>query len=150
MATLRFLWVIHTTSTRENADTEDRFSLNLRVSDFPIPQGTTVTLPFPDLPSPDEKERGVTEQYLFDLRNQEPRINMAFLDAEDISITIQGRDAWLPASIWVIGEDVNSTRRLLAGVPNWPTSVSRGWFSADTSEGRPTRSLLLQPEEVFA
>jgi hypothetical protein len=149
MATLRFLWVIHTTSTQANADTENKFRLNLLASPFPFPQGTTVRLPFPDLPSPDERERGVTEEYRFDLSGVEPRINMTFLDAEEISITILGDDAWLPASIWVIGEDVNSTRRLLAGVPNWPTSVSRGWFSTDTSEGRATRSLLIQPEPVL-
>jgi hypothetical protein len=144
MATLRYLWVIHTTSTQENADTDAKFRLGLRASPFPIPEGTTLSLPFPDLPSSDEKERGVTEQYMFDLRPHELKINMALLDPEDVTITIEEDDAWLPASIWVIGEDVHSTRRLIAGVPNWPTSVNRGWFSKDHTEGRRTRSLLVE------
>jgi hypothetical protein len=141
MATLRFLWVIHTTSTQENADTEESFRLEIRADDAPSPTGTTVFLRFPDLPSSDEKERGVTEQYMFDLRGQ--GINMESLKPADISITIGGSDAWLPSSIWVIGEDEGSNHRLIAGVPNWPTSVRDGWFSTDRAEGRPTRSLAI-------
>ena len=140
MARLRFLWIIHTTSTSANADTESAFRLVLPISD-----GTTVGFPFPNLPSPDERERGVTEQYMFDFRNIQDEFLMEFLQADDISIRILGSDAWLPSSIWAIGEDINSNRRLLAGVPNWPTTIERGWFSTDTSEGRPIRSLQLQP-----
>ena len=140
MAELRNLWIIVTTSMQQDADTDDGFALDLRVSPFPAPNGTSVRIPFPDLPSSDERERGATDQYLFKPRHSSP-INMDFVDGDDISITILGDDAWLPSSIWAIGEDANGTRRLIAGEPDWPTSVSRGWFSTDPAEGRATRSL---------
>lgn len=143
MATLRFLWIIHTTSTRANADTDDPFRLEVRERTTPPPGGSWRFLPFPDLPSPDEKQQGVTEQYRFDLTAETGHlsIDMDTLTPDGIAVTIRGVDAWLPSSIWAIGEDVNGARRLLAGVPNWPTSVSRGWFSEDPTEGRMTRSL---------
>jgi hypothetical protein len=35
--------------------------------------------------------------------------------------------------VWVIGQDVEGRRELLASVPRWP---SKRWFSRDSSEGR--------------
>jgi hypothetical protein len=141
MARLSFVWIIHTTSTRADADTDDAFRLSVRASPFPLPPGTWVRVGFPDLPSPDERERGATEQYRFDFRSREPAIDMALLDGADMEIEILGSDAWLPSSIWAIGQDVNGTRKLIAAHPSWPTSISNGWFSTDLSEGRPTRRL---------
>ena len=139
---LSYIWIIHTTSQIQNADTEDKFRLD--IAHPTIPQELLLSLPFPDLPSPDERERGVTEQYKFDLTVAEGSINTD-LAASDIRITILGNDAWLPDSVWAIGEDVHGIRGLLAGVPNWPTGVHTGWFSTDLSEGAPTRSLDIQP-----
>jgi hypothetical protein len=42
-------------------------------------------------------------------------------------------DAWLPSSVWVIGQAEDGELRLLAGVPHWPSNL---WFSADASEGK--------------
>ena len=141
MARLSFLWVIVTTANAENADTDSRFQLNVRVPNVPG-IATWIRQPFPDIPSPDERERNATDQYRFDYRSRSPAIDMTFLDGSEIEIEILGDDAWLPSSIWVIGEDVNGDRRLIAGRPTWPTSVDNGWFSTDTSEGRPRRALI--------
>lgn len=133
MARLKYLWVIHTTSAADNADTEDTFSLQVRT---PVNnQAVIAQLVFPDLPH-DERERGRTDQYRFDMRPF--NVDMFGFREANFSIITGGSDAWLPASIWVIGQDVEGTRRLLASVPQWPSS---GWFSRDDAEGRSMRAL---------
>lgn len=135
VATTHFIWVIHTTSVLDDADTEDGFSLGLtRV--FPNPD-FELWLDFPSLPH-DERERGRTDQYRFNLSQNETQIPMELLDPSKFMILTKGRDAWLPESIWIIGQDVNRARRLLVGIPFWPSTL---WFSQDESEGRPQRSL---------
>lgn len=125
MTKLDHFWVIHTTSTTANADTEDTFSLGL-LSTQPNPS-FEIWLPFPLLPH-DERERGRTDQYRFNIVESETTISMELLRARNLAIRTNGSDAWLPSSIWVLGQDVSGTRRLLAGVPNWPRSL---WFSKD-------------------
>jgi hypothetical protein len=141
MARLSLLWIIHTTSSLPNADTENRFRLNVRASPFPLPNGTWIRIDFPDIPSPDEREANATDQYRFDYRRRSPPIEMSLLDGSDIEIEIRDDDAWLPSSIWAIGQDADGARRLIAGHPTWPTSITNGWFSTDTSEGRRARRL---------
>jgi hypothetical protein len=138
MAELRTIWVIHTTSTRSNADTENEFELEVRTSPFPAPNGTWAARRFPPLPT-DERESGTTDQYEFDLRGE--GVNMELVQGDDLSIRILGDDAWLPSSIWVIGQDATPTTRLLAAHPLWPTSIAQGWFSRDPAEGRARRTL---------
>jgi hypothetical protein len=111
----------------------------LRIAD-PLNPNRVVVRPFLDLPAvPDEKERGRTEQHRFDF--QGTNLDMSLVEGRNIFISILGDDAWLPSSIWAIGEDVNGTIRLLAARPRWPTSELRGWFSREPGEGRATRSL---------
>jgi hypothetical protein len=133
MATLRNLWVIHTTSTEAGADTDDGFQLVIRASNVPYPERARLT--FPDLPH-DERERGRTDQYRFDVLNL--NIDMFGLGGNNFCIQTLGSDAWLPASIWVIGRDVTGLQRLLVSLPFWPDNL---WFSKDTSEGREIRCL---------
>lgn len=135
MAQLRYLWVVHTTSTAENADTEDAFTL---VIYSPInPQAEVGSLSFPDLPH-DERERGRTDQYRFDMRREDVEVNMFGLSEGEFALQTNGRDAWLPASIWIIGQDIRGVRSLLVDLPNWPNDL---WFSRDSSEGAGLRRL---------
>jgi hypothetical protein len=135
MAATQFVWIIHTTSILEDTDTEDAFSLGLK-NVFPNPD-FELWLDFPSL-SHDERERGRTDQYRFNLSQLETPISMEQLNASKFMIRTKGRDAWLPESVWIIGQDVNRNRRLLVGIPFWPSTL---WFSQDESEGQPQRSL---------
>jgi hypothetical protein len=128
MARLKYLWVILTTSTVDNADTEDGSELRVR---SPInPNATLARMRFPDLPH-DERERGQSDQYRFDMRPFD--VDMFGFRERHFSIITLGSDAWLPASVWIIGQDVEGTRELLASVPQWPNNR---WFSRDSSEGQ--------------
>lgn len=134
MAKLKTVWVIHTTANVPNADTEDKFDLVIRASPNPSFVGR---LRFPDLPNPDERERAKTDEYRFDVESLDA--SMDLVDGSDISIEILGSDAWLPSSVWVIGEDIRSVRKLLVGIPDWSATK---WWSKDVSEGEPVRLLL--------
>ena len=135
MALLDHLWVIQTTSTKADADTEDSFRFGLLFTQ-PNPQ-FEIWLNFPDLPH-DERERGRTDQYRFNIDQSATPMAMELLQSRNFAIATNGSDAWLPESIWVIGQDVSRGRRLLVGIPSWPSNL---WFSTDLSEGRPQRSL---------
>lgn len=140
MARLRFLWVIHTTANQSAADTNELFRLVLR---DPLTPGETVILPFPGLPH-NERELGRTDEYVFDMQEADRRVDMDALRPEHIGMTIRGGDAWLPRSVWVIGQDDDNRRRLLVAQPDWPP---QGWFSTQTSDAngqaQPTRFLDL-------
>ncbi len=125
MPRLQFLWVIHTTSNEQNANTNEIFRVIIR---DPFNQRETV-LPFPSLPH-NERERGRTDEYLFNLEEQ-GFIEMEALNADDIGMEILGGNAWLPRSIWVIGQDIQGGRRLLVAQPTWPPE---NWFSTETSD----------------
>lgn len=133
MAMLRTLWVLHTTSTKDDAGTDEGFELVIHSQINP--NAIVGTLRFPDLP-PDERERGRTDEYRFDASDL--GVEMFGLDEDNFCIQILGEDAWLPGSIWVIGQDVEGRRELLASVPSWPEDL---WFSEDESEGEATRCL---------
>ncbi len=136
MATLDMFWVIHTTSILAQADTEDhQFKLGIRHV-FPNPD-FELWLNFPT-PSYDDRERGRTDQYRFNIDQNEIKIPMESLNPSKFVISTGGRDAWLPESIWIIGRDVNRNHRLLVAIPFWPSTL---WFSQDESEGKPQHSL---------
>jgi hypothetical protein len=129
MAILERVWVIHTTSNAEDANTGENFSLEIQTAN------QVADMDFPDL-AKNERERGTTDEYEFDLRNY----NIDHRDANpgSIRMTIHGSNAWLPRSIWVIGRTEDDRYHLLVARPNWP---SNAWFSTDASEGRATRPL---------
>jgi len=133
MARLRRLWVIHTTADVANADTEDLF--DLVIDHFPNPEFVRLRH-FPDLPNPDERERARTDEYSFDIESLD--IDSSELHANNLSIEILGNDAWLPSTLWVIGEDVHGTNHLIAGFPSWP---SNRWWSKDPSVRQESRRL---------
>ncbi len=135
MANLDHFWLIHTTSTETDADTEDTFRLGLRFTQ-PNPQ-FEIWLDFPDKPY-DQRERGRTDQYRFNIVESETPIAMELLRARNFVIATDGSDMWLPDSLWIIGQNVNGDRRLVVGIPRWPSNLR---FSRDSSEGRPEHSL---------
>jgi hypothetical protein len=136
MARLRFLWVIHTTANITNADTEGIF--DLVVFGGVTKNNEIGRFRFPDLPNPDEREQARTDEYRFDVSSL--NVDMFNIDGQSLAIRIRSNDAWLPSSIWVIGEDIQGRRELLVGLPNWPSSL---WWSTDSSEGRDLRRLVV-------
>jgi hypothetical protein len=135
MANLDEFWLIQTTSTAEDADTEDTFSLGVLFTQ-PNPQ-FEIWLDFPSKPY-DLRERGRTDEFRFNINQNETRIPMDLLGPRNFVVATNGSDKWLPASFWVIGQDVEHKRRLLVGIPRWPSNL---WFSRDPSEGKERHSL---------
>jgi hypothetical protein len=126
MATLDMFWLIHTTSVLSNADTEDKaFTLILREA-FPNPE-FELFLQFPK-PSYDDRERGRTDQFRFNIDQAQFQIPMESLNPRNFVIRTAGSDMWLPESIWIVGRDVNRNHRLLVAIPFWPSHLQ---FSQD-------------------
>ncbi|MBO3086340.1 hypothetical protein [Cellulomonas fengjieae] len=141
MTRIERLWVIQTTSTAADANTDEGFALELKRE---TPDGGWLSMPFPDLPH-DERERGRTDQYEFVLPSEE-NFTLGNISGSFVRIRIRGDDAWLPSSVWVIARGPDQGEftqwKLIAHATPWP----RGdWFSTDTAEGQPTR-LLRVPE----
>lgn len=129
MAILERVWVIHTTHDAEDSNTDDSFSLEIQTAD------ERVDLMFPNLPH-DERERGRTDEYEFDLRDY--NVDHLEVDPGDIRITTHGSNAWRARSIWVIGRTADGGYHLLVARPDWPHNAQ---WSTDFSEGRPSRPL---------
>jgi hypothetical protein len=128
---LQKLWVIHTTANVNNAASNFRFTLEVQTPTQRFSQD------FPDLPH-DERNRGRTDQYEFDLRDEE--IDYRDVTPGNIRITSRAEDAWLPESIWVIGQEDDGEFHLLVGRPEWP---SNAWFGTRPRNvaAQPTRPL---------
>lgn len=118
MARLRRVIVTHTTADVPNANTGAHFDLQL-FKDGALRWQEE----FPDHPY-DERERGRTDQYEFN-------ILQADLDTEDayrIRMKMKTTsNAWLPKSIWAIGETEFGEWVVLAANPNWNFASDR-WF----------------------
>ena len=126
MPQLSHLTVIHTTSPQSNAQTNALFKLVLVDA-----MGKKVTLDFPKLPH-NERERGRTDEYRFDLTGLETPFHSETLGPEQIGMRILSGDAWLPGSLWVIGLPFSGSPLLLVGRPGWPSDQ---WFSTEASDG---------------
>jgi hypothetical protein len=126
MAILERIWVVHTTSTADDAETDSGITLEIQSG------AQRMSKVLPDLPH-DERERGRTDEYELDLRDFQ--FDTDVLQPGDFRFTIRGDDAWLPESIWVIGRTVNGDFELLIARPYWPGTA---WFSSDSHEGQVT------------
>lgn len=124
MSRLQTIWVIHTTSELADANTDDKFRVIIRDS-----SAQQTEMVFPSLPH-NERERGRTDEYVFNMQGQRA-IEMETLTPANIGLEITGGNAWLPKSVWVIGQDVQGKRKILAAQPRWP---SDSWFSTQTSD----------------
>jgi len=128
MALLDRIWVIHTTSRADKSDTNDNFSLHLPATGKAA-DSLGFLLRFPNLPH-NERERGRTDQYEFDVR----RFGIDHQEARGkISMSTDGGNAWLPQSIWVIGRTIDGEDHVLVARSSWPTNRK---FSTNSSEGR--------------
>ena len=81
----------------------------------------------------DDMERALSNWYEFGVSPPFTRADIA--SAGEITLTMLGNDAWLPASLFLFGLNTASGRPTnlvpLAGVPVW----NKGWLSSDESEG---------------
>lgn len=134
MATLDMFWLIHTTSVLSQADTEDKaFTLIVREA-FPNPE-FQLFLQFPK-PSYDDRERGRTDQFRFNIDQSQFKINMGSLSPRNFVIATAGSDMWLPESIWIVGRDVNRDHRLLVAIPFWPSHLRFSQQESDDGAGQ--------------
>ncbi len=133
MAILERVWLIHTTSTEPDADTEDGGQLEIQTAT------ERATREAPGLPH-NERERDRTDEYEFDFRGE--NIDVDDIRPGGIRYTTFGSNAWLPRGFWVIGRTEDDEFHVLVGRPDWPRD---GWFSTDRrdADGRaePTRPL---------
>ncbi len=86
-----------------------------------------------------EKER--TDSYTFSVDSDD---DLQAVRPEQFRLVAQGRDAWLPASIFILGRSKGRFRVLVAR-DNWPIEA---WFSADVSDvgGFAEKARLLDPD----
>jgi hypothetical protein len=120
MPVLTRVFVIHKTANKEDANSDANFQLQL------ARPGGDVILSFPDQPQ-DERERGSTDLYEFDLSN-EPQVNTDD-PGFDVSMINQSDDGWLPQSIFVLAETTEGKTIVLGAHPTWGNT----WFDTDGS-----------------
>jgi hypothetical protein len=129
MPVITGLTVVVTTSTRDNADCDGSFQLQVvktggdELFDF----GAAIQAQH----AHDQLERGRTDQYFFDLTN----LPMGPVDTDDANFQVilraLGTDFWLPSSIFVLGHGAGGG--VLVGFhPAW--LEDGGWFSTAASE----------------
>jgi hypothetical protein len=124
MPRLNTITVIHTTKNESDAGTDADFVLEI------VKQGQDVLKEFPDLPH-DERERGRTDQYDFDVSGDD-------VDSSDPFFSISMRlvnseDGWLPKSVFVFGQTVNGDNVVLGSHPEW----NDGWFDRGSDAAGP-------------
>ena len=129
MARLKRIFINHTTADVETAGTDSAFQLQI------VTSGEDILKRFPDLPSPDERERNHTNEYDFPLNvepDEDEEEEVVDTDDENFRLIIRVldvEDPWLPSRIWALGETLNGEIMLLGAHPEW----EGGWF--DRSEG---------------
>ena len=119
MAKLKRIYVVLNTSVAKYADTDAGFELIASRS-----RNNSWKQSFPDLPH-DEREKNRTDYYEFNVQGKGIEENTKL----SIRMT-SSDDAWLPSSIWVIGETENNSLLILAGYPRWPRDK---WFDRGAS-----------------
>ncbi len=117
MPQLNSITVIQTTANESNAGTDAGFQLQIFRS------GGDVLLDFPALDQ-EEREPGLTERYRFD-------VSGFGIDSSDPSFGLAMRmvsteDAWLPASIEVLGQTVTGETVVLGSHDPWTEWFDRG------------------------
>ena len=109
MAQINGLTIIQTTADVEDAETDGGFQLQI------ARPGGDLLRTFPDLPY-DERERGRTDQYFFDLSGE--NVNSDAPGFQVIMRTLSD-DGWLPSSIFVIGHTPGGGSIVLGSHPTW-------------------------------
>ena len=134
MATLRRLYAILTTDpVRTDAKSDSRMRL--------VFDNGTIKREFELGGQPhDEREPGRTDLYRLEF-SQQSNVEMDDIVPTDFKIVAAGEDAWLPSSIFILGEGSGQFKVLVAN-EEWP---DEGWFSTQTSDanGRAEKARLL-------
>jgi hypothetical protein len=128
------LILILTTADQNDAGTDD--TITLRITDT-LGQ-VLVNQTFTDTPQ-DDLERAQANFYYADVKGAIIRTN---LTDKSIELSINGNDAWLPASLFLFGLDAREGETVrfvtpLVHLPEWPF----GSLSTDTTEGTPSVAL---------
>lgn len=132
---IRRLLLIMTTADMDDAGTNDRIRLQVTT----IAGRVVVDHVFPDT-SQDDLERAQANFYFAPVISPFAR---AELNADSISLSIQGRDAWRPARMFLFGlsaaegEQPSEFAVPLVHLPDWVL----GTLSEDTGEGSPSVKL---------
>ena len=134
MAGIRRLWLFTETSSESFAGSNAKLRLDIQSQDgsiFSVDLGNSAG---------DSFARGKTscQEVLLPQSN-----HVDDTQIREICLRIlDGHDAWLPKSIWIISENVDGDRRLLTSDPNW-----HRWFDW---ESRPGYSLSLSQRQDVA
>lgn len=112
MPPLTRLFVVQTTADIDDAGTDAGFQLQI------ARPGGDVLMDFPDLEH-DERERGRTDQYEFDLSGVAPPVNSDDPGFSIIMRMVSTEDGWLPSSIFVFGQTTAGTTIPLGSHPSW-------------------------------
>jgi hypothetical protein len=115
MPQLNRIFVIHTTADEEDADSDADFQLQIARS---VPPDVLRT--FEDLDH-DDRERGRTDQYEFDVSGDNVNTDDPALAKGGgiIMRMINSDDGWLPKSIFVLGETIDGKTVVLGSHPQW-------------------------------
>jgi len=122
------LTVINTTADEDDAETDADFQLQI------ARPGGDLLFTEPDLPH-DERERGRTDQYFYDLSGEN-------VDSDapgfQIIMRILSSDGWLPSSIFVIGHTPSAGNVVLGSHPTW----TDGWFDSGDDAAGPAEHVI--------
>ena len=115
MADLKNIYILHTTSTKDDANTDADFEL---IAALP---GRDYREAFTEWPANghNEREKGRTDEYRFNVSGRGVKTN------SELNIRMTStNDGWLPESMWVIGETTSGKFEVLGHHPKW----NKGWF----------------------
>jgi hypothetical protein len=135
MAKLNTITVIHTTADQSGADTDAEFELELR-NPGPLDD---VKVPFINDPGRNERKRGQTDVYQFDVS-----LKTVEWEKPDFSIFMRAKnpgDDWLPQSIFVLGQGSDGRMILLGNHPQW----QKGKFGGTNPTGPDAHEISSKP-----
>lgn len=128
MARIIGMTIIQTTADQDDAGTDGGFQLQI------AGPGGDVLRTFPDLPH-DERERGRTDQYFFDLSGENVDSNGPGFQ---VIMRTLSDDGWLPASIFVIGHTPDGQSVVVGSHPTW----NDGWFDSGSDAAGPEQHVV--------
>ena len=128
MATLKRIFVTHTTAYEKKADTDAAFLL---IASTP---GDDFVQEFPDLDY-NERERGRTDTYEFNVEDHKEPVDSNTTLTMVMTTTTDG---WLPKSILAIGETESGERIILGDHHEW----EKGWFDRGSNSVGEDRHII--------
>lgn len=122
MASLKRIFVLHTTGDHSDAGTDANFELKAE-----NPGGHFIAN-FGDLPH-DDRQKGRTDEYVFNVAGK----GLTSKTKLRIRMTTSS-DGWLPKTIWAIGETTANDYVVLAANTKWEKWFDRGDDPAGSAE----------------